>query len=99
MVANGTGEITQSGTLDVTGITTLSASGSDITLDNNTNDFQAAVRSTAINVDLQDKSCPLSMYLSQHKQHNGYHLPITELTACQCSQLLLLQEFSYAVFI
>ncbi|MCP3851949.1 MAG: hypothetical protein GY694_17190, partial [Gammaproteobacteria bacterium] len=47
------GTITQSGALSVTDLTTLTATGNDITLDNSSNDF-TSVALTGANVSIQD---------------------------------------------
>lgn len=54
VVANGSGNITQSGPLVVTGITTLTASGDDITLNNISNNFSTVTVNDADIVNIFD---------------------------------------------
>ncbi len=56
---NGTGAITQTNKLVVTGTTGLTATARDITLANAANDFTGAVSSTGANVDLKDANALL----------------------------------------
>jgi len=54
VVANGAGNITQSGPLVVTGVTTLTATGDDITLDNVSNNFSTVAVTDADIVNIFD---------------------------------------------
>ena len=49
------GNITQSGTVEVDGVTNLTATGSDITLDNSNNDF-TSLALTAVNATIENKN-------------------------------------------
>ncbi|WP_415891255.1 filamentous hemagglutinin N-terminal domain-containing protein [Neptuniibacter sp. SY11_33] len=55
LTATAGGYITQSGSIDVDGVTTLIATGADITLDNSNNDF-ASLALNAANATIEDKN-------------------------------------------